>query len=45
MKIFLLVLFSFNFALEFFGAFSAWLKSKDKKEYGWRLADTVFSVV
>ena len=44
MKIFLLVLFSFYFTLEFFGSFSAWLKSKSNKEYGWRLVDTLFSV-
>lgn len=43
MKIFLLVLFSFYFTLEFFGSFSAWIKSKSNKEYGWRLVDTLIS--
>lgn len=43
MKIFLLVLFSFYFSLEFMGSFSAWMKSKSNKEYGWRLVDTLIS--
>jgi hypothetical protein len=43
MKIFLLVLFSFYFSLEFFGSFAAWMKSKSNKEYGLRLVDTLFS--
>lgn len=43
MKIFLLVLFSFYFTLEFFGSFSAWIKSKSNKEYGLRLVDTLLS--
>ena len=43
MKTFLLVLFSFYFTIEFFGSFSAWIKSKSNKEYGLRLVDTLFS--
>ena len=43
MKTFLLVLFSFYFTLEFFGSFSSWMRSKNNKEYGWRLVDTLFS--
>ncbi len=43
MKIFLLVLFSFHFTIEFFGSFSAWIESKSNKEYNLRLVDTLLS--
>lgn len=43
MKIFLLILFSFYFTLQFCGSFSAWMKSKSNKEHNWRFVDTLIS--
>lgn len=43
MKVFLLVLFSFYFGVEFVASFFAWVNNKNRKDYWWKLIDTLFS--
>lgn len=43
MKIFLLVLFACYFSVEFVASFCAWINTKNRKDYWWRLLDTLFS--
>lgn len=43
MRTILLIIFTCYFSIEFCGALSAWINTKDKRKYWWHFINTIIS--